>query len=151
MSAAERGVGSTPPGRLRHHSASPEGNPAAGIAQADPAVTSPPYDAGNILRAADALRSGQQTFTAHQVAYLIALTYDLGRRHAAAEDLAAMAGCWAEYAEPAPTRADRIAAELAEMDDLARRRAEREGRPYQPHPGGPVDWETGLPTHADVA
>lgn len=109
------------------------------------------YDAGTLLRAADALRAGQDTFTATQVAYLIALAHDTGRRHAAAEDFAAVAGCWAEYANPAQARGGRIAAELAEMDDLARRRAEREGRPYRIHPGGPVDWDTGLPAQRGAA
>lgn len=119
--------------------------------QQPPAILPDVTDAGTILRATNALKAGQSAFTANQVAYLIALAYDTGRRHAAAEDIAATVGCWSEYANPAQARGARIAAELAGMDDLARRRAEREGRPYRLHPGGPVDWDTGLPAQRGAA
>lgn len=102
---------------------------------------------GTTMRAADALRAGQQYYTDAQVAYLIALAYQTGRIHAAAEDMAEIAGCWEELAQPGPTREERVAARLAEMDRTARIRAAREGRPYRIHEGGPVDWETGAPLH----
>lgn len=101
--------------------------------------------AGVTLRVVDALHGPQQTFTRDQVAYLISLAYQAGRRHAAADDLAEMVGCWQEYAEAPRTREQRVADRMAEMDRLARIRAAREGRPYRIHPGGPVDWDTGRP------
>lgn len=100
--------------------------------------------AGVILRAADALTGGQQTFSAAQVAVLLSLAYDAGRTAAYAEDIADRHAAWAA-GHWRIARADRIAAELADMDQAARVRAARDGRPYRPHPGGPVDWETGLP------
>jgi len=111
-------------------------------------TTPPGLDPGTTLAATTAIREGQHTFTREQAAYLVALAYHTGRLHAAAEDLAEVAACWAEYAQPRPTREQRIAARMAEMDQAARQAAARAGRPYRIHPGGPVDWETGRPaTH----
>lgn len=107
---------------------------------------------GVVLAAADALRSGQQNFTAAQVAALIHLAYETGRRHGAAEDMAEVVACWHEFAEPRRTREERVKARLAEMEAYARQRAAREGSPYRPYPGGPVDWETGRPVrHLEIA
>lgn len=39
----------------------------------------------------------------------------------------------------------KVAERMAEMDRVARRRAADLGIPYVIYPGGPVDWETGLP------
>lgn len=101
--------------------------------------------AGVTLRAADALRQGQEIYTSAQVAYLIHLAYESGRAAAAGEDLAETVACWAEHPLPRITRTARIAQRMAEMEAAARRRAEQEGREYQEYRGGPVDWETGRP------
>lgn len=101
--------------------------------------------AGVTLRAADALRQGQEVYTSAQVAYLIHLAYESGRAAAAGEDLAETVACWAEHPLPRITRTARIAQRMADMEAAARRRAEQEGREYQEYRGGPVDWETGRP------
>lgn len=102
-------------------------------------------EAGMTLRALAAIEAGQQTFTRAQVAYLINLAYETGRRHTLAENLAETIACWDARRTPAQTRDQRKAARMAEMDAYARARAEREGRPYAPHLGGPVCWETSRP------
>lgn len=100
--------------------------------------------AGTTLRAVAALRT-HRTFTADQTAYLMALAYDSGRTCAYREDLAEMHSVWEDHADRRRTYEQRVADRMAEMDRSARARAEREGRPYRIHPGGPVDWETGQP------
>lgn len=103
--------------------------------------------AGVVLNAAEALRGGQELFTAPQVAVLMALAYDAGRTARYTQDIADMHAGWART-QWRRTHEERVAAELAEMDRQARARAAREGREYRPHPGGPVDWETGLPVRS---
>lgn len=107
--------------------------------------TNTSLSAGVTLRAADALRQGQETFTSAQVAYLVALAFESGRTAAAGEDLAETVACWVEHANPRRVRGDRVAARVAEMEAAARRWAEQAGRQYRPYRGGPVDWETGQP------
>ena len=51
---------------------------------------------GVTLSAAEALSAGQETFSSAQVAYLIALAYEIGRRHTLAEDLAETIAHWDE-------------------------------------------------------
>lgn len=83
-------------------------------------------DAGITLNAADALAdSNRQHFTRAQVAYLIALAYQSGRAHAAAEDMAETVACWLEFAQPAATREQRVAARHAEMQAGIDREAAR--------------------------
>lgn len=100
--------------------------------------------AGVTLKAARAVAE-QEIFTAGQVAYLLHLAYESGRVSAAGEDMAEVVACWLEHANPVQIRTDRVAARIAEMEQSARDRAEREGRIYRPYRGGPVDWETGRP------
>ncbi|GIE79073.1 hypothetical protein Aph02nite_50230 [Actinoplanes philippinensis] len=102
-------------------------------------------DAGTVLRAGEALLGEQETFTREQVAYLIDLAFESGLRFRAAYAEGEMLASWARHHGAPPTRAERIAAELAAVDRAARLRAEREGRPYRVYRGGPVDWETGAP------
>jgi hypothetical protein len=99
-------------------------------------------DPGTTLAAIEAMRT-QDTFTRDQVAYLIAVAYQVGRRHTLAEDLAETVACWDEHATPAQTRERRIAARIAAY--------ERTSGPAT-YLGGPVDWETGQPVrHLGVA
>ncbi|WP_435589787.1 hypothetical protein [Micromonospora aurantiaca (nom. illeg.)] len=100
---------------------------------------------GLIQAAVDAIRSGQRQFTHGQVALIAAMAYEMGRRHGYAEEIAELHGTWQEYALPRLTREDRVRQRMADMDRAARRRARRDGRPYRPHPGGPVDWNSGRP------
>jgi hypothetical protein len=87
--------------------------------------------AGITLAAAEALAS-QQTFTRPQVAYLLALALDQRRT----ADLAETIATWQDHAVTPPTREQRVADRLAEM--------ERRSGPPRYH-GGPVDYETGRP------
>ncbi|ATO14668.1 hypothetical protein CO540_13215 [Micromonospora sp. WMMA2032] len=82
------------------------------------------------------------TYTADEVHALLYAAYIRGRYDA---DINELRGTWAEHDEPRATREQRVAQRLAEMDDAARVRAAREGRPYRLYTGGPVDWETGRP------
>ena len=100
--------------------------------------------AGGILAASDALRGPRQLYTREQVAYLMSLAYDSGRTAALLDDLAIMHAAFAAHTWR-ETNERRVARELAEMDRAARAAAERAGRPYRIHPGGPVDWDTGQP------
>ncbi|WP_200214960.1 hypothetical protein [Micromonospora coerulea] len=101
-------------------------------------------EAGTVLKAAAALRRGQQTYSGEQVAYLMHLAYDSGRTATHLDDIAATHANFAGQ-NWRLTYEQWVAAQLDEMDRAARARAEREGRPYRPHPGGAVDWETGQP------
>lgn len=101
--------------------------------------------AGTTLRAIDAIRSPQQTYTRDQVAYLMHLAYLSGRTTRALDDLAELHGTWAEHREPRITREQRVAERIADMEQAARRAAHLEGRAHHDHPGGPVDWHTGQP------
>lgn len=83
-----------------------------------------------------------QLYTAEEVLAIASAAYLRGRYDRDVNDLR---GTWTEHAEPRATRDRLIADRLAEMDRAGRARAEREGRPYRPHPGGPVDWDTGAP------
>lgn len=97
---------------------------------------------GTTLAAVEAMHR-QDTFTRDQVAYLIAVAYEVGRRHTLAEDLAETVACWDEHATPAQTREQRIAARMANYEQIS--------GPGRYH-GGAVDWETGLPLrHLEVA
>lgn len=102
-------------------------------------------DAGTVLRAGEALLGEQETFTREQVAYLVSLAFESGIRFASTHAQGEMLSSWAQHHAAPPTRAERIAAELAAADRGARLRAEREGRPYRIYRGGPVEWETGAP------
>lgn len=83
----------------------------------------------------------QETFSRAQVAYLIAVAYEVGRRHTLAEDLHETIACWDADATPIQTREKRIAARLAEYERLS-------GPPR--YHGGPVDWETGQPVNRSL-
>lgn len=102
-------------------------------------------EAGTVLRAIDALNGGQGTFTRSQVAYLLHLAFESGIRYQGTFAEGEMLAGWTAHHDTPPSRKERIAAELATVDHRARIRAERQGRPYRIHPGGPVDWETGRP------
>ncbi|MFE0532037.1 hypothetical protein ACFW0V_30990 [Micromonospora parva] len=88
-----------------------------------------------------------QLYTAEQVLAIAADAYARGRYD---RDLNELHGTWTQMAEPVATREERVDARLAEMEQHARAQAQREGRPYRIHPGGPVDWETGAPTTTEV-
>ncbi|WFE45325.1 hypothetical protein [Verrucosispora sp. WMMD1129] len=108
-------------------------------------MTSTAPSAGGILAASAALQGPQQTFTREQVAYLMHLAYDAGRTATVLDDVA-RAHCTALDADTLRrTFEQRVADELAAMDQAARARAKRERRPYRIYPGGAVDWETGEP------
>ena len=82
--------------------------------------------AGTTLMAAAALTdNNQQHFTRAQVAYLIALAYESGRAHAAAEDMAEVVACWHEFAKAAATREQRVAQRHADMQAGIEREARR--------------------------
>lgn len=99
-------------------------------------------DPGTTLAATEAMRT-QDTFTRDQVAYLIAVAYQVGRQHTLTQDLAETIACWDEHATPPQTREQRIAARMAHY--------ERTSGPARYH-GGPVDWNTGQPVrHLEVA
>lgn len=95
--------------------------------------------AGVTLKAVESLANrDQQHFTREQVAYLIALAYDSGvtqgrgdlaehLEHAA--DMAEVADCWRQHAQPRPTREQRVAQRLADMEAGVQREANRPGRP----------------------
>lgn len=72
-------------------------------------------DPGTTLAAAEALQAWRgKPWTDEQVAYLIALAYREGLAHGNTFQVAELLATWAEHpAEPMPTRADRIAAEVA--------------------------------------
>ncbi len=72
----------------------------------------------------------------------VALAFEHGRAYERAE-LAATEATWKPLARK--TYEQQVAERLAEMDRVARQAAERDGRQYRVHPGGPVDWETGQP------
>lgn len=120
-------------------------------------MTSTTPTAGGILAAADALQDPTRaTFTREQVAYLMHLAYDAGRTATYLDDIARLHCTWADNADLLrQTYEQRVADEMAAMDAAGQARAAREGRPYRPHPGGPVDWETGQPIrtarHLEVA
>lgn len=98
-------------------------------------------DPGTTLAAVEAMRT-QHTFTREQLAYLIAVAYEIGRRQTLAEDLAETIACWEQHDTPAQTRDARKAARLAAYD--------RAAGPVRYH-GGPVDWETGVPVKTGAA
>ena len=106
-------------------------------------MTSTTPSAGDILAAADTLQGPQQTFTRDEVAYLMHLAYDAGRTATYVEDIAELHATWARNPIHRPTAEQRYRERMAEMDALGQARAAAEGRPYRPHPGGPVDWHTG--------
>ncbi|MEQ4301581.1 hypothetical protein ABNF97_09340 [Plantactinospora sp. B6F1] len=81
--------------------------------------------AGVTLNATASIRDGQTTYTREQVAYLVALAYESGRAHAVTEDMAEVAACWAEFAEPRLSREQRVTARLAEMAAGVEREARR--------------------------
>jgi hypothetical protein len=91
-------------------------------------------DPGMTLAAVEAMGS-QQTFTRAQVAYLVAVAYEVGRRHTLSEDLAETIACWDEHDTPRDVRARRVAARISAMTSSH----------ASDYLGGPVDWETGQP------
>lgn len=87
--------------------------------------------AGITLNAAAALPR-QQTFSRAQVAYLIELAYRTGLTARRAYDIGELHASWAEHHTDPPTRADRVAAEIAAAGPCR-------------YLGGPVDWDSGKP------
>lgn len=81
-------------------------------------------------------------WTPDKVAHAASLAYAKGYNDAR-EFLAETTATWRPLARK--THEEKVAERMAEMDATARRRAERLGYPYRIYPGGPVDWETGLP------
>jgi hypothetical protein len=70
--------------------------------RASTAVRRQPRDApysvpGVTLSAVEALTAGQEAYSSAQVAYLIGLSYEIGRRHTLAEDLAETIANWDEH------------------------------------------------------
>lgn len=102
--------------------------------------------AGGILAAADALTSGQETFTRDQVAYLLRLAYDSGRTAQYVGDIAELHADWARHPQQRATAEERYQQRMAEMAASAAQINAELGRPpgYR-YDGGPVDWETGRP------
>jgi hypothetical protein len=78
---------------------------------------------GSTIGAAAALTSGQRTYDAAQVAYLIALAYDSGRTASLREDLAEIHCTWEDHQEPRRSYEQVVAARLAEMAAGAKRAA----------------------------
>lgn len=102
--------------------------------------------AGVTLAAADALNSGQQTYTRAQVAYLMRIAYDAGRTARQREDLAELHTVWDDKAWRRKTHEQIIAERLHDYAQAGERINTRLGRPAgYTHPGGPVDWNTGRP------
>lgn len=93
-------------------------------------------DPGTTLAATDAMRSGQETYTCDQVAYLLQLAFLSGAGHRNAMDTAEMVAQWSIHTTPLATSAQRKA-----------QRLEVYAATIGPatYMGGPVDWETGLP------
>lgn len=79
---------------MRHDKSRPTGKAGGQVNAATTGTSVPRLTAGSTLRAADALRSGQQTFTADQVAYLMHLAYEAGRTGAYLGDLADLYAGW---------------------------------------------------------
>lgn len=103
-------------------------------------------DAGTILAAADALRSGRQTFTGQQVAFLLSLAYDSGRTATYREDVAEMHSVWEDRRAMRRTYEERVAERMAAYAAAAERINVKLGRPPgYVYLGGAVDWETGQP------
>ena len=92
---------------------------------------------GTTLAAAEAISSGQQSFTRDQVAYLIHIAFLSGIEHARAFGTAVLIAGWEIHQQPHRTRDMLIAERLAEYEHHA--------GPVTYH-GGPVDWGTGKPT-----
>lgn len=86
-------------------------------------------------------------YTAEEVLTIAVAAYLQGRYD---RDVLELRGTWAEHEEPRATRERLVAARLAEMDQAARARAAREGRPYRLYRGGPVQWDTGAPAHPEI-
>lgn len=107
-------------------------------------MTSNTPTAGGILNAAAALQDpNRDTFTRAEVAYLMRLAYDSGRTATYLDDIARIHCTWADNAEPRRTYEQRVADELAQIE-------QQYGPPR--YGGGPVDWETGRPVrHLEVA
>jgi len=102
-------------------------------------------DPGTTLNAADALRSGQQSFTREQVAYLLHLAYRTGLHQNRSAGTAELVATWAAKHQRPPTRAERIAVEVAAMAAETARIHKQRGWPVDyEYTGGPVDWDTGL-------
>jgi hypothetical protein len=80
------------------------------------ATTTSVIDAGTVLAVTEAmLCPAGRIWTGEQVAHAVALAYDTGRRHGWAEDMAEDAACWEEFAQPQPTREQRVAIRIAEL------------------------------------
>lgn len=102
-------------------------------------------DPGTTLAATEALqhrRGGR--WTDAEVAYLIALAYEVGRLHGYSEDVAETAACWREHAQPQPTREQRVAARLAAMPAPRPQRYDDPDWPPVAVPGGGVRVGPGL-------
>lgn len=126
---------------MRHEESRPAGGP-GGSQKVYVATESsvPRLSAGVTLRAADALRNGQETFTADQVAYLLHLAYESGRTATYLGDLAELYANWEAHRHEWQRTAEQRRAERRAVYD---RYAAESGRP--PYYGGPVDFETGRP------
>ena len=110
--------------------------------------------AGTTISATKSITDGQSTYSRSQAAYLVHLAYETGRLHGAAENIAEAVACWEEFAQPAPTREQRVAGRLAEMAagaERERRRHAARPRPYA-QTFEAMDWpETAVPGTVDVA
>jgi phage tail protein X len=99
-----------------------------------------------ITRAALEALAGQETFTAEQTAYLMAVMYEVGAHVRTAADAAEVEASRAANFEPAPTRSARIALRSAAMKEqaeiawLRRTGSER-----------PPDWPGGTAADAEAA
>lgn len=116
-------------------------------------ITEISMPAGTVLAAADALRERRTgVWTDAEVAVLMLLAFRSGQAATVTAEMAEMICQHLDHATARETYDQAVARRLAEMDAIGRARAEREGRPYRVHPGGPVDWHTGRPLrHLAVA
>jgi hypothetical protein len=95
--------------------------------------------AGTVLSASVALRERRgRAWSDAEVAVLLRLAYESGRTDSYRDDLAEVVCVWSDHLEARPTYEERVAARIECMRTAA-------GRDRPDHPGGPVDWETGLP------
>jgi hypothetical protein len=70
-------------------------------------------DPGTTLTAVDAIRDGQELFDRAQVTYLMHLAFGSGLFYGHSFDVADMLATWAAHGIEQPSRAERIAAEVA--------------------------------------
>jgi len=106
---------------------------------------------GGVLRAAEALQSDRESFDRNEVAYLLQLAYTSGSTDREVADVAELHATWERHGVRPLTPEERYAARMDEMAKAAAAAAEAAERPYNEHPGGPVDWHTGEPVDEATA